>query len=120
MSVFGERGARLVVEEWRRNRSLTLGLAIKQARLSREDLEDLITENPQVVPLIVRTLYAAGMTGQDKTLRMLAGFLGHALADVASINDVETLLGAVQNLTEHHIKVLEIVASAPADYPQLS
>jgi hypothetical protein len=120
VSVFGERGAKLVLQEWRRNRSLTLSLAIKQAGLSREDLEELLIEHPRVVPLLIRTLHAAGMTGQDKTLRLLAGFLGHALADVSSISDVETLIGAVQNLTEHHIKVLEIVSSSRSDYPQLT
>ena len=120
LGVFGERGARLVLEEWQRNRSLALRLASERAGLSREDLEELVAENPRVVPLLIRTLHAAGMTGQDKTLRLLAGFLGDALADVSKICDVETLIGAIQNLTEHHIKVLEIVASAPSEYPQLA
>lgn len=120
LGVFGERGTRLVLEEWHRNRALTLRLASERADLSREDLEDLIAENPRVVPLLIRTFHAAGMTGQDKTLRLLSGFLGDALADVSKISDVETLIGAVQNLTEHHIKVLEIVASAPSEHPQLA
>jgi hypothetical protein len=117
--VFGERATKLALEEWQRNRSLTLRMASERAGLSREDLEELVEENPRVVPLLIRTLHAAGMTGQDKTLRLLAGFLGDALADVSKISDVETLIGAVQNLTEHHIKVLEIVASEPSEYPGL-
>jgi hypothetical protein len=120
LGVFGERGTRLVLQEWQRNRSLALSLASERAGLSREDLEELVAENPRVIPLLIRTLHAAGMTGQDEAIGLLAGFLGDALADVSKISDVETLIGAVQNLTEHHIKLLEIIASAPSDYPQLA
>ncbi len=94
-------------------------MACQKAALSREDLEERLAEEPRLIPLTIRTLHAAGMTGQDETLRLLAGFLGDALADVATVSDVETIIGVVQNLTEHHIKVLEIVASSPSEYPQL-
>jgi len=88
LGVFGERGMRLVLEEWLRNRSLALRLAKEHAGLSREDLDELIAKNPKVVPLLVRTLHAAGMTGQDAALKLLAGFLGDALADVTRISEV--------------------------------
>jgi hypothetical protein len=51
------------------------------------------------------------MNGHDKTLKLLGGFLGQALADPSHIDDVSLMLSAIENLTEHHIKVLEIVES---------
>lgn len=120
LGVLGERGAKRVIEEWQRNRSWALKQAVARAGLSREDLQQLLDESPQVIPLLIRTLHAAGMTGQDKTLKLLAGFLGDALADVSKVGAVETLIGAIQNLTEHHIKVLEIVASATSEHSQLA
>lgn len=120
LGVLGERGARRVIEEWQRNRSWALQRAAERAGLSREDLQQVLGEHPEVIPLLIRTLHAAGMTGQDKTLRLLAGFLGDALADVSKVGDVETLIGAIQNLTEHHIKVLEITSSAPTEHAELA
>lgn len=119
LGVLGERGARRVIEEWQRNRSWALQRAAERAGLSREDLQQVLEEHPEVIPLLIRTLHAAGMTGQDQTLRLLAAFLGDALADVSRVGEVETLIGAIENLTEHHIKVLEIVSSATSEHAEL-
>lgn len=110
-----ERATRAVMSEWRRNNSKVLALATAQAGMSREDLAEVLEREPSVVPLLVRTLYAAGMSGQDKTLRVLAGFLGAAFADLSKVDDVSLMLAAVADLHEHHIKVLELLERAPSE-----
>ena len=120
LGVIGDRAVRVVRDEWRRNQSRAIRIATRHAGIGREDLAELLEREPKLVPLFVRVLYAAGMNGHDKTLKLLGGFLGHALADVSEIDDVSLMLAAVENLTEHHIKVLEIVESPLADYEALS
>lgn len=119
VQALGERASRAVMSEWKRNSSKVLALAVAQAGMSREDLADVLERKPSVVPLLVRTLYAAGMSGQDKTLRVLAGFLGTALADVSKVDDVSLMLSAIADLHEHHIKVLEILEQRSTDSPAL-
>jgi hypothetical protein len=111
LGVLFDRATRAVQVEWRRNLSTAISIATDVAGLSREDLDELLELEPQLVPLFVRVLYAAGMNGHDKTLKLLGGFLGQALADTSHIDDVSLMLSAVENMTEHHIKVLEIVES---------
>ena len=83
-------------------------------------MAERLEREPELVPLFVRVLYAAGTNGHDKTLKILGGLLGHALADVSQVDDVSLLLSAVENLTEHHLKVLEILETPPTQYAALS
>lgn len=119
IGVLVERGARALQVEWRRNLSTAIRVATDQAGLSREDLSELIEREPRLVPLFVRVLYAAGMNGHDKTLKLLGGFLGQALADTTQIDDVSLMLSAVENMAEHHIKVLEIVETPISSHPEI-
>lgn len=120
LGVLVERGARALQVEWRRNLSTAIRVATDQAGLSREDLGELIEHEPRLIPLFIRVLYAAGMNGQDKTLKLLGGFLGQALADTTQIDDVSLMLSAVENMSEHHIKVLEIVESPISSHPAIA
>lgn len=111
LGILLDRATRAVQAEWRRNLSKAIRIATEEAGVSREDLDELIEREPQLAPLFVRVLYAAGMNGHDKTLKLLGGFLGQALADTSRVNDVALMLAAIEDLSEHHIKVLEIVDS---------
>jgi hypothetical protein len=115
LGVLGERLTRVLRDEWRRNCSLTLRMACEHAGLSREDLAERLSEEPRLAPLVIRVLWASGMNGHDKTLKMLAGFLGEAFADISRVDDVALMLAAVADFTEHHVKVLELVATPLVD-----
>lgn len=99
---------------------MTIELATQRAGISREDLAERLERDPQLVPLFVRVLYAAGMNGHDRTLRLLGGFLGDALSDVSQVDDVSLMLAAVENLSEHHIKVLELAASSLSSHDSIA
>lgn len=114
LSVVVERATGAVLREWRRNLSVTLQLACEYTGMSREDLAEKLELESNLAPLFIRVLYAAGMNGNDKTLRMLAGFLGDAVADLSRVDEIALLLAAVSDFTEHHIKVLELLEKPPA------
>ena len=120
LRVLGARISRAVLEEWRRNCSLTLRIATEHAGMSREDVAEALEREPKLAPLFVRVLYASGMNGHDKTLKLLAGFLGEALADVTRIDDVALMLSVIADFSEHHIKILELLATpvAGAELPR--
>ena len=113
LSVFGEQMAEGLAREVNRNRSTVLRLAEQAAGISREDLAERIAEQPQLVPLVVRVMYAAGMNGHDSTLLLLAGYLGSALADDDEIDDAELMISAIADLTERHIHVLALLEGPP-------
>lgn len=59
------------------------------------------------------------MNRDNKILRILAGFLGEALANSSTVDDVSPMLLAVEDLGEHHIKVLEILERRPREFDEL-
>ena len=75
--------------------------------MSREELADNISEDPRLIPLATRVLYAAGMTGQDAILRALGTALGDAVRDREKIDEVELLLIGIADLRKQHIVILE-------------
>lgn len=106
----GRRFAQALHSEWSRNRSDVLQLACRQAGLSREDLAERLEQYPDLVPLVTRVLHQAGMTGADRPLRVLAGYLGDALADPTHADDATVILGSLDGLAEPHIRLLEMLA----------
>ena len=113
LSVFAKRGTKEIRQEWARNSSKALRAAERMSGLSREDLTDRICENPRLIPLVVRVLYTAGMTGQDTILRALGTALGDAVRDPEKVDEAELLLIGMTNLRRHHIVILEIMAKPP-------
>lgn len=107
-----KRFSKKVREEWARNHSKALRAAERISEMSREDLADRISEDPRLIPLAVRVLYAAGMTGQDAILRALGTALGEAVRDPEKIDEVELLLIGMADLRSQHVVILEIM-SAP-------
>lgn len=113
LSVFAKRGSKEIRQEWARNSSKALRTAGRISGLSREDLADRICENPSLIPLVVRVLYTAGMTGQDTILRALGAALGDAVRNPEKVYEAELLLIGMTNLRRHHIVILEIMAKPP-------
>jgi len=113
LAALGEPLFEKAAAEWRRNASTVLAVACRRAGRSREDLEELIDQDPRLIPLVTRALFAAGMSGQDRVLSLLGGFLGDAFSDLSRTEEVATFLAAVSTLTEHHIKVLELLEMDP-------
>ena len=109
LAALAKRVSKKIREEWTRNSSKALRAAELASGLSREDLADRISEDPCLVPLVTRVIYAAGMTGQDTILRALGTALGDAVRDSEKIDEAELLLVGISNLRAHHITILEIM-----------
>lgn len=63
-------------QEWSRNHSIALEAAEDASGLTREQLADLLAEDAAFVPLSVRLLYAAGISGYEPTLRAMGAIFG--------------------------------------------
>jgi hypothetical protein len=109
LAPFAKRAVKNIREEWARNNSKALRAAERVSGMSREELADRISENPRLIPLATRVLYAAGMTGQDAILRALGTALGHAVQDPKKIDETELLLTGMADLRKHHVVILGIM-----------
>ena len=78
LAPLAKRAFKSIREEWARNSSKALRAAERISGMSREELSDRISDDPRLIPLVTRVLYAAGMTGQDTILRALGTALGDA------------------------------------------
>jgi hypothetical protein len=75
--------------------------------MSREELGDAIADNPRLIPLVTRVLYAAGMNGHDRTLAAMAIALGDAVGDRDHLSEVELILAALADLGAEHVILME-------------
>jgi hypothetical protein len=107
------RFSRRLREEWARNSSTALSAAEQASGMTREELGDHIAENPALIPLTIRVLYSAGMTGQDTILRALGTTLGNAVSHPDQIDEAELLLIGMADLRKSHMDVLEIMTERP-------
>jgi hypothetical protein len=113
LEVFARRTAVAVTQEGHRARSVALKAAERSAGCTREELGEAIAKDPRLVPLLVRLLYAAGMTGQDRTLKIMGTALGDAVREPSRVDEVEMILAAVAGLGEKHFRILEVLAGHP-------
>ncbi len=104
------RLARAVRAEWARNLSVALYAAEETAGLSREQLTELLAENPRLVLLFVRVIHAAGMNGHDEALKGMGAALGDAARAPSRANEAEVILAAFVDLTADHIALLRCVS----------
>jgi hypothetical protein len=114
--VFTKRTFAKMREERERRVSVALSAAERIAGMSREELGDAIEEDPDLVPLVTRILFAAGMNGYNRALSAMGRALGDAVRDRERLGEAELILTALVDLGEAHIRVLQTVAS-PADEP---
>lgn len=107
------RLVRRVREEHSRNQSRALRAAEVTSGLSREDLVARIAENPGLVPILTRVLFAAGMTSQDEVLDALGAAMGVAASDPDQADEIEFLLIGIQDLRLQHIMMLRAASGPP-------
>jgi hypothetical protein len=113
LAPFFKRGSRRIREEWARNTSKALRAAERASGMTREQLADVISEDPRLIPLVTRVLFAAGMTGQDSILRALGTALGDAAREPDKLDEAELLLIGMTDLRRHHVVLLEIMSDDP-------
>lgn len=111
LGLISGRLAGAVRTEWERNASSALRAAERSSGRSREDLEELITADPDVLPLYMHVLWAAGMNGHDVTLRAMGTALGSAArarigGDQDAFDTAEDALRAMREFTPRQFKAL--------------
>lgn len=104
-----------VAAEWRRARSRCVVLVERDTGLSREDITQRLVDHPRLLTLTGRVLWAAGMSGQDRVIRVLAGFLRDAVAEPSRSDEVMAFMPALEALSEHHIRILELAGTPAPD-----
>jgi hypothetical protein len=109
-AVFTRRTMVKMREERERRVSIALGAAERLSGLDREELGDAIAEDPRLVPLLTRILYAAGMNGYDRTLSAMGRALGDAVRDRERIDEVDLILTALADLGAGHVRLLQALA----------
>ena len=115
----------LLCTEWQRLHSAALKAAVRVSGLSYEDLQERIESDPELMPLYVRVLWAAGTNGHDETLRAMGATLGEAVrataegadADPQSMRDADQALVAMDALGPRHFSVLRLLAT-PGHIPE--
>lgn len=103
----------VVRKEVERARSVAIAAAEDVTGLKREDIAEKIADDPRLVPLVARTLYAIGMTNQDEILAALGAALGDAVSNPTRIDEVELIVIGLQDLRRTHISLLRTLAGEP-------
>ncbi|GAA0944589.1 hypothetical protein GCM10009554_38860 [Kribbella koreensis] len=101
-----ERMLTVVLDEWGRNRSKALEVAVQVSGLTREDLAERIENEPELVPLLTRLLWEAAMTGQSHLLEAMGAAFGAAIGDLERATEYELILGGLRSLHGDDVRVL--------------
>jgi hypothetical protein len=99
-------------EERERRVSTALHAVEMRTNRSREDIGAAITNDPALVPLAIRLLYAAGMNGHDRALSAMGTAFGDAMSDRTFIEECDLILSVLADLTESHARVLRLLSQA--------
>jgi predicted transcriptional regulator len=110
--LFTKRSVAKIREEHARRVSIALRAAERLSGMTREELGDAIAEDPRLVPLVTRVLYAAGMNGHDRTLAAMGTALGDAVRDRDRLGEVELILAALADLGAEHVILLGVLGGA--------
>lgn len=102
---------RLLLDEHRRRTSKALAAAEALTGKSREEISNWVMATPEVVPLLVRVLHAAGNNGNDRTLEMLGEALGRAHQRPEQRAREELIALAIDGLTQEHLDVLAVCST---------
>ena len=122
-AVFGIPGSGVVAEwlfgkvreEVTHSRSIALLVAEQRSGLSREDIAERIAEDPRLVALFIRLLYAAGMTKHEQTLRAMGAAFGQAVGERDFLDECELILTALADLTANHAAILLLLSTDPPE-----
>ncbi len=102
-----------VLAERQRRISVALRAAEAATNTSREEIEEIISHEPELLSLYIRVLHAAGTSGNDDTLRMLGETLVHALKTPSRASENEIIVAAIDGLTREQLLVLRKCDDAP-------
>lgn len=105
-------------QEWQRLASRALKAAEAISGHPREDLAEIFEQDPTLMPLYMRVLWAAGMNGHDETLRAMGAVLGEAVrasdgGESESVADADQALMAMSALTPRHFRALRFMYENP-------
>ena len=90
--------------------------AVRISGLSREDIEERLREDPRLVPLAVRVLHEAAMTGQQEVLDLLGAALRDGGRHPDQADDIELILSGLARLRPAHTRLLrQLGPEAPQD-----
>lgn len=106
-----------VREEHRRRRSVALRAAEVRTGLSREDLEEQIASDPDLLPLAIRVLFAAGQGGDDSFRQLLGAALGDAVSGGGGAEEALLIVGPLESLRPTLLRILELLATKPPGPP---
>lgn len=106
-----------VAREHEQRASKALRVAENASGMSREELADLLDGQPELVPLYLQVLYAAGMNGHEQVLRAMGAAMGLAAAaarsgDGDSFDDIELALRAMKDFTPRQFQVLQAIVKS--------
>jgi hypothetical protein len=107
----------LVRDEHARRTSKALRVARQISGLDDEHLADAIRTRPELIPLFVKILNAAGSSGQDHVIDLLGARLGEAVKNADALQEKELLALALDGLTNGHISLLREYAGFPDTDP---
>lgn len=99
----------LVKVEWDRRNSECLRAAEHVSRLSREDLAERIESRPELVPLLTRLLFQAGMAGQEAMVLAMGAAFGKAALEPERIDDCEAILRGLERLRAEEVQILHLM-----------
>jgi hypothetical protein len=96
--------------ELARTRSVAIRAAEDLTGRTREELGEIVASNPHLVPIAVRVLWQAGMTGQDEVLEALGAVFGNAATHPEKADEAEILLLGIEAIRRQHIALLRVMA----------
>ena len=108
-TVLGSRAVAAVAEERGRRASVALKAAERISGLTREQLDDLIADDPRTISLTIRLLQAAGNSGEESVLIMIGALAGAGYKEPDTAQRQETLLLAIEGLTAGHVNMLAVL-----------
>lgn len=101
------------VEEHRRRHSTALLEAERRTGLQREQLAEVLAEQPRLIGLHSRLLYGIGMNGHDQVIRAMGLVLGDAVNALDRVDECDIILMSIADLNGAHISVLQKLAEDP-------
>lgn len=109
-AVLGTRALEALAAERSRRVSKALRVAEDISGLSREELDDLIADDPTSVSLVLQLLQAAGNAGDESVLKLIGYVVGVGIKDPDVVERQSTLLLAIDGLNAAHIRMLGVLA----------
>ncbi|WP_322921660.1 hypothetical protein [Nocardioides renjunii] len=95
--------------EWDRRGSNALRAAEAVSGLTREELADRIESRRELVPLVTRMLYEAGMNGHEDLLLAMGAAFGRAVIEPESVDDCEMVLRGLMTLRPAEAQLIRIM-----------